>query len=351
MRRMLKYLAILAAVLLPVWALAQSRADFNLNCTVKTAEETALYSVTRTEDGSASLYTKFTTVPADTPLRLTGAQDDNMRECWYYEGNAARKAWVDASALESAIVTVYLDDGSKLLLTEALAHDEAALAAYFAERYPGRAYGLTPPPTPTPAPIVPDAWLSAEKSFMCEQDIAVQVLQLGITETTFMDHMFDVITVPTDQMIFADGVDAEHLIAVIHAPRSGSAALRDKGASNGKKLDACTTGRIVPVLEYGEDFTLIRYEGQQGWVLTDAMQFFPGGGSTIGQGVLHLKGKTDGEDNIVVRTTASSSSAKVGEWKTGTAVTVLQQEGVWYAVEYAGWYGYVHQQYLTIEGE
>ena len=140
MRRVLKWLAVLAALLLPVWALAQSQADFALNCTVKTTREAALYSVTRPEDGSSALYTQLTTLPADTPLRLTGAKDEaqNLRECWYYADGAAHKAWLDASALTAATVTVYLDDGATLLLTEELVNDEAALAAYFADRYPGR---------------------------------------------------------------------------------------------------------------------------------------------------------------------------------------------------------------------
>ena len=353
MRRMLKSLAILLAVLLPMWALAQSQPDFALNCTVKTTGETALYTVSRTEDGSAAIYTQMTTVEADTPIRLTGAKDDakNLRECWYYMDGAAHKAWVDATALTSATVTVYLEDGSTLLLTEALVNDEAALATYFAERYPGREYGLTPPPTPTPvptptpAPIVPDASLAGEVP------VGVKIIQLGLTESIVMDEMYAEFTVFTDQLTFADGVDTAHRVAVIHAPRSGSAALRDKAASNGKKLESCATGRIVPVLEYGEEFTRIRYEGREGWVMTDAVTFFPGGESPIGMGTLHVKGKTDGATTVVIRTTASTSSAKVAGWKTGTVVTVLKQQGVWYAVEFDGWYGYVHQQYLTMEGE
>ena len=181
--------------------------------------------------------------------------------------------------------------------------------------------------------------------------MGVKLIQLGITESTVMDEMYDEFTVSTDQLIFADGVDEAHRVAVIHAPRSGSAALRDKAASNGKKLESCATGRIVPVLEYGKEFTRIRYEGKEGWVMTDALEFFPGSEKPLGMGTLHLKGKTDGEATVIVRTTASTSAAKVAGWKTGTVVTVLKQQGVWYAVEYNGWYGYVHQQYLTVEGE
>ena len=166
-----------------------------------------------------------------------------------------------------------------------------------------------------------------------------------------MDEMYDSLTVSTDHLVFAEDVNTAHRIAVIYAPRSGSAALREKAASSGKKLDACATGRIVPVLEYGEEFTRVRYEGQEGWVMTDALQFFPGGGSPLGMGTLHLKGKMDGASSVTIRTNTSTSSAKVASWPTGTTVTVLRHEGVWYAVEYDGWYGYVHQQYLTVEGE
>lgn len=362
MRRMLKWLAILMAALLPVWAVAQSQSDFALSCTVKTTREAALYTAEYSEDETGAVtaaYTQTATLEANTPVRLTGAKDEErgLRECWYYQDGAAHKAWVDAEALASATVTIYLDDGSTLLLTEALASDEAALAAYFSERYPGRKYGLNPlptpmpAPTPTPAPIVPDAWVSAEESAMAEVSIGVKVLSLGLTESAVMDQMYDEFTIPTDQLIFADGVDAAHRIAVIHAPRSGSAALRDKSSTSGKKLESCMTGRIVPVLEYGEDFSLVRYEGTEGYVLTDALTFFTGGQTPLGEGTLHLKGKTDGRDEVNIRTTASASSARVASWQTGLTVTVLSHEGLWYAVEHEGWYGFVHQQYLTMEGE
>lgn len=355
MRSVLKWMAILLIVLLPVTALAQSQADFALSCTVKTAQETALYVLIQTSDETGAAvadYAPLTTLAADTPLRLTGAKNEarGLRECWYYADGAARKAWVPADALTTATVTFYLDDGAVLMLSESLAEDEAALAAYFADRYPGREYSTTPPPPPPPAPIVPDAWLSAAEG-AAEENIPVKVLQLGMTETSVEDEAHNVFSVSTNQLIFADGVDAAHRIAVIHAPRTGSASLREKADGSGKKLEACDTGRIVPVLEVGVSFTRVRYEGREGWVMTEALQFFPGGGEPLGTGTIHFKGKTDGANVIKIYTTASTGSAQVAALKTGVTVTVLSHSGGWYAVEHEGWYGYVHQQNLTMEGE
>ena len=350
MRCMLKWMAILLIALLPVTALAQSQTDFALSCTVKTVQEAELYSVSHAKDETGAVaaeYTLLTTLAADTPLRLTGAKDEanGMRECWYYADGAARKAWVHDEALTTATVAVYLDDGAVLTLSESLVQDEAALAAYFADRYPGREYSTTPPPPPPPAPIVPDAWVSAA----AEENMPVKVLRLGLIEASVEDEAHNVFSIPTDQLIFADGVDAAHRIAVIHAPRSGSASLRENADGSGKKLEACATGRIVPVLAVGEGFTCVRYEGREGWVMTEALQFFPGGGEILGKGTLHIKGNTDGEKEVTIRTTASTSSAKVAAWKTGLTVTVLSHNGGWYAVEHDGWYGYVHQQNLTME--
>lgn len=356
MRIVLKWMAILLIALLPVTALAQSQEEFALSCTVKTAQETELYVMTQTNDEAGAVvadYAPLTTLAADTPLRLTGAKNEarGLRECWYYADGAAHKAWVASDALTTATVTFYLDDGAMLMLSESLVQDEAALAAYFADRYPGREYSTTPPPPPPPAPIVPDAWVSAAESAMAEENMPVKVLQLGLTEASVEDEAHNVFSIPTDQLIFADGVDAAHRVAVIHAPRTGSASLRENADGSGKKLEACATGRIVPVLEYGKSFTRVRYEGREGWVMTDALQFFPGGGEPLGMGTLHFKGKTDGENVIKIYTTASTSSAQVAGLKTGVTVTVLSHSGVWYAVEHEGWYGYVNQQNLTMEGE
>lgn len=356
MRNVLKWIAILLFAILPVTALAQSQADFALSCTVKTAQEADLYSVAHTADETGAVtaeYTLLTTLAADTPVRLTGAKDEarGLRECWYYADGAAHKAWVAGEALTTATVTLYLDDGAVLTLSESLVQDEAALVAYFADRYPGREYGFNPPPPPPPAPIVPDAWVSAADSAMAEENIAVKVLQLGLTESAVIDVLYNEFSISTDQLVFADGVDASHRVAVIYAPRTGTAALREKAASNGAKLEACATGRIVPVLEVGEEFTRVRYDGKEGWVFNDALKFFHGGEASLGKGVLHLKGKTDGEAEVNIRTSTSASSTKVAGWKTGITVTVLSRSGVWYAVEHEGWYGYVHQQYLTMEGE
>lgn len=361
MRGVLKWLAALL-ILLPVWALAQSRTDFELSCSYMTGQEAVIYSVTHREaekDMQLAEYTPVTTLAAHTFIRLTGAVDEanGLRECWYYSQNSAKKGWIAAEAAVPATKLIYLENGSTVRISDALLKDEAALTEYFARCYPGMLYGLTPSPTPTPAPtptpspVVPDVWVSAAESAMVQENVGVKLIRLGLSESSVMDCAFEIFTIPTDQLILAEGVDAAHWIAVIHAPRTGTASLRAEASSNGKKLDDCATGRIVRVLEYGKEFTRVCYEEQEGYVLTDALLFFPGGQESIGHGILHMKNQTDGKNRINIRTTMSPSSAKVGEWPSGLSVTVLEEKGDWFAIEYDGWFGYVHQQYLNLEKE
>lgn len=363
MKNALIWLVVLLMVLVPFCALAQSQGEFALSCSHKVSAAAEVFSASYTEDADGSrmaMYTSLTTLPEETCVRPTGAKDDakGLRECWYYKDGKTQKGWIEADLIISATVVVYVDNGTILHLNEQLVRDDAAMAAFFAERYPGHDYGLTPPPTPTPVPtptpepIVPDAWVSVEDSVMAGNDVGVKLVKLGVTAATVMDEAFEIFTISPDQLTFAEGVDAAHRIAVIHAPRSGSAALREKAAANGKKLEACVTGAVVPVLAYGEEFTLVRYEGREGYVMTDALLFFTGSEKPQGEGVLHMKGKVDGKSKINIRTTTSASSAKVGEWPSGLSVTVLEELGEWYAIEYDGWFGYVHEQYLIMqEGE
>ena len=69
----------------------------------------------------------------------------------------------------------------------------------------------------------------------------------------------------------------------------------------------------------------------------------------MGTGTLHVKGATDGEKTVTIRSTASTSQAKVTTLPTGTVVKVYDRDDGWYTVEYDGWFGYVQEQYLIMD--
>lgn len=64
-------------------------------------------------------------------------------------------------------------------------------------------------------------------------------------------------------------------------------------------------------------------------------------GKTLGSGVINAS-------DVRLRSEASTSSAILATLSKGTAVTVLTQDGSWYAVSYDGTIGYVAQQYVTM---
>ena len=115
-------------------------------------------------------------------------------------------------------------------------------------------------------------------------------------------------------------------------------------------LQQAKTGRIVAILEYdGGTFTKILYDGVEGYIRTDCLVFHDGKDDALGVGTLHLKGNTDGESTVTIRSTNSTSKAKVGAWPTGSTVIVHEKDGGWYTIEMDGWFGYVQEQYLTLD--
>lgn len=102
------------------------------------------------------------------------------------------------------------------------------------------------------------------------------------------------------------------------------------------------------MLQYGEQFCKISYNGTTGYVLTSCLKFYSAEPEVIGSGVLTYNGKATGRTTINVRNSADSDSAKIAEWKTGTEVQVFALHDGWYEVEYNGVHGYVMQKFITM---
>ena len=175
---------------------------------------------------------------------------------------------------------------------------------------------------------------------------AVYFSPTGKTRLAVVTLAGENVTVPTSELIFADGVDAAKHVAVVHAPRSGEATLRAKASGTAEKIATAKTGRIVAVLEYtGSTYTKILYDGEEGYIRTDCLIFHNGRESAIGSAVL------TGMDSVALYSTESSSTAKVGTWDQGTSVTVYERKSGWCTVEIDGWYGYVQDKYADMVTE
>jgi SH3-like domain-containing protein len=67
-------------------------------------------------------------------------------------------------------------------------------------------------------------------------------------------------------------------------------------------------------------------------------------------GLVSLNGKTAGTSPVTVRKEPSAKAKSIGEWKPGTPVAVISQQGDFCLVEAKGLRGWVNNKYLALEG-
>lgn len=246
-------------------------------------------------------------------------------------------------------VIIYFQDGSMVLLPAEIADDEQKLAEYCDQYFPGRFYTRdADAATVQYDASVSVAW-AVEQYGEGARAMSVRLVKLGIHTSVVANTKGEELIVPTAELTIRGFEDKEHHVAVISAPRTGEASLREKAAGNGKVLAKCEAGRIVAVVEYSNAvYTKIVYGEHEGYIRTDCLIFQDTGKAPLGSGVVHIKGATDGQSEVVIRNDASKSAAKVTEIPTGTQVSIFASVGEWAAVEWNGNFGYIQEQYIEM---
>lgn len=138
-------------------------------------------------------------------------------------------------------------------------------------------------------------------------------------------------------------------LAVIYAPSTGKASLREKASEKGKLLKTTKAGTLVRVLEVNGAWAKIVYKDTIGYIKTNCLRFYEAGDENQGTALISYKGKTNGSTTVNIRNAATRDSFKIAEWRTGTPVTVFGLEKGWYEVEAKGIRGFVMEEFLTVE--
>lgn len=242
-------------------------------------------------------------------------------------------------------VVVYFNDGAKVLLPAEIANDDAKLAEYCDKYFPGRMYSKDAETAAhTYDASVSEKWMK-ETYGEDSHAISVRLVKLGVNTSLVATTKGEELIVPTAELTIRGFGDKAHQVAVISAPRTGSASLRDKASGNGKVTTKCAAGKVVAVLEFvNGTYSRILYEGEEGYIRTDCLIFQDTAKAPEGFGIVHVKDAVDGKAKVTVRNTASKSTAKVADVPTGTEVSVYGTEGDWYIVEEDGWMGYIPKQ-------
>lgn len=344
MKRTMMLLCALLAVLMLTVAAAETQESWNKGCTWRLTGEAQVWNLpSDASSGSAAVMT----LPKGTWVRVV-TRDGQWMVIDYYAGNGMRSGTVAADLVMPA-------DGS-------------ATAAPTATPLPiakATAKAPTVTPSPTPAPVIqPDggmltalttatpaptaAGTSGLVISVVYEDaiIDAEIITLGSC-TTLVKGQGLQMAVSTADITCSDSVAANHQIAVISAPKKGSATVKEAASGKSKGLGKLKDGTIVCVLEEGKDYCKVWSPGMTGYVVTSVLNYDVYVSNPVGTAILQSsKGKTTGKTTVNVRVAPKKTAKISAELTVGTEVTVLKIQDDWYLVELAGHRGYVNKQFI-----
>lgn len=152
-------------------------------------------------------------------------------------------------------------------------------------------------------------------------------------------------TVPTAQLRFENRTDTDPIVASVLTKKTGFVTVRNEANENAASLGRIPDGMIVGVIEQGETFTKVSYKGITGYVVTRGLAFHDPTQTPIGVGQLYQKGKK--ETSIFLQ--PKQDAKWLAKWSQGESVTVVAEEGRYYAVEKDGFYGWLKKDYVQLK--
>ena len=132
--------------------------------------------------------------------------------------------------------------------------------------------------------------------------------------------------------------------------KKGAALLDGNGKKKAGISKAIPYGTMVFVLETTDKQFYIPWRDSFGYISRDAAELISISEDSFRTGLVSLNGRTAGTAPITVRKEPSTKAKSIGEWKPGTPVAILGQDGEFYLVEGKGLRGWIHNKYLTLEG-
>lgn len=361
---------LIAVLLLPIVAFAQTQEEWDLSCNYKTSRSTTVTRIVGDNE-------EYETIPANTYVRITDSVGDDRKVIRYMINGVTRSGMVPSSSLircssqyrqsDGMAENVHeldpnhdqiLESNDVILVAPSLLQDGTTDYSGLTFEQPDSpasqatqaTAGRSSSSSSSSQPRGSDTHDEPEATTTSRGNVQVTVEQLGST-TSKVRYNGTTTVVNTADLVFSSDVPKGKRIAVVYAPNTGKASLRAKASSSADVLKKCKAGTIVSVLEYGKKFCKINYNGSVGYILTSCLQFISPDEQPVGTGVLTYKGKATGRTTINVRNDADGDSAKITEWRTGTEVLVFGKEGKWYEVEANGMRGFVKEEFLTMNEE
>jgi hypothetical protein len=157
------------------------------------------------------------------------------------------------------------------------------------------------------------------------------------------------VLVNTCDLIWSTSAPSGKTLAVINAPKQGTAAIRSKSSLKAFIMDRPVTGRVVRVLSTGDTWSMIDCDGIRGYILTSSLTFYPNAQRSYESGCISYEGRTTGKSTIYVGSAAKNGSRHLADYVLGTPLTIVDHGDKWCEVDVEGWHCYILTEYVTVE--
>lgn len=329
MKRMVSLLlAVLLAVGVFPIACAETLEEWNASCSWIISGTATLYSRVK-EEGAAESYTFHAvgSLSNGTRVKLSGAEMGGKRQIVYWAGGQAA-GWVDSGHL------IWVGTADELNGNAPSKVDEDA-----------------PVTSRIQVNTMPD-WNNLDVTCTLEDGAtqSVKLVTIGTAECLVSDGE-STFAVPTARLSWTTEAPEEKRLACIYAPKTGKCALRAKAKADSRTLQQCAAGSIVVVLKVGVSFSRVLYEGREGFVRTQCLQYLVSPEpDTYTHALLKYEGKTTGNATVAIFYQIETG-CRIRQFRVGTEVVVLGEDNLWSIVEVGGLHGYVRTAYLEMSEE
>lgn len=178
-----------------------------------------------------------------------------------------------------------------------------------------------------------------------------------VTDVEYAGALVSKVTVPGREAQRVNTRDLQWTTAGADGPRLALVTGK-KGASfldgKGKKKEGVSKpipyGTMLFVLDITNDQYYVTWKDSFGYINRNAAELLPVSDKDFVTGLITLNGKTAGTSPVTVRKDPSAKGKSIAEWKPGTPVAVISQQGDFYLVEAKGLRGWVNNKYLALEG-
>ena len=160
----------------------------------------------------------------------------------------------------------------------------------------------------------------------------------------------EAIRVPTRNLHWTTvGADSPQVAVVSN--KKGANLLDGDGKNLERYSKKLSPGTILTVLGTDDKLCYVFWKDTFCYIAAKNVELLPAQQETFSSGIISMNGKTSGTAKVTVRTGTKKNSPKVTELTIGTPVAIAEKSGDYYLVEGKGRRGWIHKQYLTLEGE